>query len=77
MNTEQYVHHDKYVTVVSELKGKHRKVCLCWECTKFHPGIQELNCPIAKKVFELCVVEHLVLPVVECPEFKQQELCNE
>lgn len=69
MNTEKYVHHGKEVTVVSELKGKHRDVCLCYSCVNFHPGAEN-NCPIARKVYSLCVEENLTTPVIECPAYE-------
>jgi hypothetical protein len=35
---EKYVHHEAEVSVDSELKGKHRQHCLCFQCDHFKPG---------------------------------------
>lgn len=65
----KYKHHNATVSVREDLKGKHRAHCLCYDCKFFHPEDRELNCPIANKVFQLCVDENIVLPVWECPVF--------
>lgn len=69
MAFEQYVHHGNAVHVRSDLKGKHREHCLCFSCSHFHPEDRAKNCGIADRVYMLCVDEHLVLPVWECPMF--------
>jgi hypothetical protein len=66
----QYEHHKTDVWVRLVQKGVHRDYCLCYACTKFHPGKPD-NCPIAEKVYALCKEESLVLPVWECPVFTQ------
>lgn len=66
----QYQHHGCLVNVDEGLKGKHRDHCLCWRCEKFRPG-QDENCVIAKKVYIVCVENDLVLPVWECPVFRE------
>ena len=68
--TETYVHHGQLVTVVSLLKGKHREICLCFQCSKFHAGKPE-NCPIAQATYENCVKFGTTTPVFECPAFEQ------
>lgn len=70
MKTERYIHHGTEVFVVSELKGRHREVCLCFACRHFFPGSAD-NCPIAQAVFENCVKFSLVTPMVECPKFEE------
>lgn len=65
---EVYEHHGAPVFVDSELKGTHRSHCLCYKCASFHPGTPE-NCPIAQRLYQLCVDEDLVTPVYECPKF--------
>lgn len=69
MAFELYVHHGTEVSVCSDLKGEHRNYCLCYSCFFFRPN-ETLNCPIAQRVYELCVEEDLVLPVWECPAFQ-------
>jgi len=64
-----YIHHDVPVHVRSDLKGKHREHCLCYSCNRFKPDSKE-NCRIAKEVYAVCVREHVVLPVWECPKFE-------
>jgi hypothetical protein len=65
---ERYEHHGAAVFVRKDLKGRHRDNCLCWSCDKLKPG-QPNNCPIAQKLYGLCVEHNLVTPVYECPEF--------
>jgi hypothetical protein len=67
----QYTHHRKLVWVAKDLKGTHREVCLCYDCTKFNPGIPENNCPIANLLYAVALAHNLVTPVFECPEFKE------
>lgn len=69
MAIEWYEHHGKKVAVEDFLKGKHRQHCLCWICDNFTPDNRETNCPIASKLFALCVEYNLVTPVYECPVF--------
>ena len=68
MAIERYVHHGREVAVDSDLKGKHRSHCLCFICDRFNPGASD-NCPIAQKLYGLCVEHNLVTPVYECPDF--------
>jgi hypothetical protein len=63
-----YEHHGATVFVDEGLKGKHREHCLCWRCESFKPGTPE-NCPIAEKLYRICVDENLVTPVYECPVY--------
>jgi len=70
MTVERYVHHGKEVAVLSEGRGKHRERCLCYQgCRFFKPG-QIDNCPIAQKLYELCVEHNLTTPVVECATYE-------
>ena len=69
---KQYLHkehHGATVWVRSDLDGKHREHCLCWDCAKFHPDTPE-NCVTANLVFAVCKECDLVLPVWECPIFQ-------
>ena len=68
---KQYTHHEELVWVDADLQGFHRKFCLCYSCEDFKPDEEE-NCPIAKKVYALCVENNLVTPVWECPFFKEK-----
>ena len=69
MSITQYVHHGNLVFVRTDLKGRHREHCLCFQCRKFIPGDRAQNCPIANEVYANCVKHKLVTPVFECPEF--------
>ena len=69
IETEWYEHHGANVAVRVSLKGQHRAFCLCHACKSFKPDTPE-NCVIAEKVYSLCKEENLVLPVWECPHFK-------
>jgi hypothetical protein len=70
MNTERYKHHNVEVTVVSEVKGKHREHCLCWSCEHFTPHDRGMNCHIANALYALCVEHSLVTPVYECRQYE-------
>lgn len=53
--------------------GKHRDHCLCYSCALFNPDFRNLNCPIANKLFAICVEHNVVTPVWECHDFKSKE----
>lgn len=72
-NYIKYEHWGRDVWVKEEDKGQHRKYCLCWGCMKFDPNDRNENCPIANAVYSLCVLQNLVLPVWECPEFEDAD----
>lgn len=65
---EIYVHHDAVVHVRADLKGKHREHCLCYSCERMTPDSDD-HCPIAAKLYALCVEESICAPVWECPQF--------
>lgn len=69
MSVTQYLHHGAYVSVQSDLKGKHREHCLCHKCGCFIPDNHDKNCRIANLLFELDRAFGLVTPVYECPMF--------
>ena len=69
---EQYNHHGDPVWVRSDLKGRHKEHCLCYQCCQFHPNDRDLNCPIAEHLFTLDRLHNLVTPVWECPDFWQK-----
>ena len=70
MKIVKYEHHNTNVAVREDLKGKHTKNCLCYaNCVFFHPETPKYHCSTAQAVFKLCIDEHLVLPVWECPSY--------
>lgn len=73
---ERYKHHDREVAVQSDLKGKHREHCLCFNYKNFDPDNREENCPIANMLYCFCVLTGLTTPVYECPEFVLEEEDN-
>lgn len=68
---ESYNHHDEKqkVFVIRENKGKHRDCCLCYGCKEF--SLNGGDCLIASFLYELCVDRNMVIPVWECPDFKE------
>ena len=73
----KYKHHGKvYVWVRSDLKGEHRNHCLCYDCSKYHPGSAG-NCPVAQILYEACLLNDMVTPVWECPKFAQDPFAAE
>lgn len=67
-----YLHHGVYVYADENLKGKHREHCLCWKCELFTPENHEANCKLANLNFSNCRLNNMVLPVYECPKFKER-----
>lgn len=73
----RYKHHQKVVVVRSDLKGKHREYCLCWNCDFFFPDDREKNCITANDVYQNCVEWDIVTPVWECPMFRRKRVEDE
>jgi len=75
MKREWYKHHGKVVTVVSQVKGKHREHCLCHKCKRFNPDSKHDNCPWANILYGVCCAEGgpMVTPVYECESFYPRE----
>jgi len=70
LETEKYMHHGKDVSVISQFKGRHREICLCFnECKFFIPGTPE-NCPIAEANYAFDVGQGIVTPILECPKYE-------
>ena len=70
-NVEKYNHHGVDVHVLSDVKGKHRDYCLCFNgCKRFKPESSD-NCEIAASNFANCVKYNTVQPVFECPKFER------
>jgi len=66
-----YEHHGRMMNVVKDRIGMHRELCLCYQdCSFFNPEDRDKNCPIAQKLYELCVQHGLATPVVECETYK-------
>ena len=70
---EKYIHHGVEVSVISEVKGTHRKRCLCHQNCKFFKPNSPDNCPIAQSLYSLCINHNLVTPVFECGRFESKE----
>ena len=69
----KYQHHGIKMSVRKGTVGLHREHCLCYSCEAFVPYQRHLNCPIANKLYALCVEHSVVTPVWECHDFKQKE----
>ena len=71
LNIMRYEHHGEKVFVKEDQLGMHREHCLCWECGEFYPEPEDMdqNCPIARVLFNLCVLLNIVTPVWECPNW--------
>ena len=74
---EKYNHHGRQVSVVSEVKGKHREHCLCHKnCIHFKPDAErEENCQYANMLYAMCCMSGgpLVTPVYECEMYEQED----
>ncbi len=69
MEVERYEHHGGQVWVRSELRGLHRRHCLCHACALFKPNTPE-NCPQAQELYEFCVKHNATAPMWECSGFQ-------
>ena len=73
MAVERYRHHNADVAVVSEYKGRHRDICLCFHgCKFFKPGSED-HCEIASENYLMCVKYSLCAPVLECAKFSRDD----
>ena len=70
MKYQYYIHHSEYVPVWVRrvLKGKHRKFCLCHDCSRFNPGTKE-HCFMAQQIYCIDISLEMVTPVWGCPRF--------
>lgn len=72
MKYVEYEHYGNKVKVRKELKGHHRRYCLCHEhCVHFKPNTDD-NCEIAQAVYDNCVKFGIVTPMWECPKFVEK-----
>jgi hypothetical protein len=76
MKPVQYTHHGVIVWVDFDLIGKHKKFCLCYNCSSLvlEQDTTKQNCPIAQELFEINKKYNIVTPVWECPEFKVKKV---
>ena len=65
---EQYTHR----WVRSDLKGRHREFCECYQCALFHPN-KDNNCQRAQRLYEFDVTWDCVTPMWECPDFVEDK----
>lgn len=73
MQTTRYTHHGREVVANAELKGRHREICLCYECGNFKPGEPD-NCAAAQQLYQLVVAGPIcVAPVLECDNFVEKQ----
>jgi hypothetical protein len=69
---ENYEKNNKKSWVRSDLKGKQKEFCMCWDCKKFNPEAEDKGCSIIKTVLSLASEKNIVLPVWECGQFEQK-----
>jgi hypothetical protein len=67
---ERYSHHGNMVWVRSDLKGKHREHCLCFECKRFNAEYPENKCRLADHLYTFCRLTGCVTPMYECQMFE-------
>ena len=68
----RYLHHGVMVAVRSDLKGKHREHCSCYQCARFHPNDRAKNCRIANALYAFDQLAEVTTPVWECQQFKEK-----
>lgn len=64
----QFMHHGKLVIGRTDLKGRHREHCLCFDCDKFSFD-KEKNCRIANLLFAVDQQCEITTPVFYCAKF--------
>jgi len=69
---ESYERNGKRAWVRSDLKGRQKEFCMCWDCGNFKPEAENKGCPIINGVLTMAAAENIVLPVWECGEFQQK-----
>ena len=69
---EKYERNGKTAWVRSDLKGKQKEYCMCWDCKKFNPTTDDKGCSIIKNVLSLANNSNIVLPVWECGIFEKK-----
>lgn len=69
---ENYEKYSKKAWVRSDLKGKQKEFCMCWDCENFEPETDDKGCDIIKNVLTMATERNIVLPVWECGEFEEK-----
>jgi len=69
---ENYERNNKKAWVRSDLKGKQKEFCMCWDCMKFKPETDDKGCNIIKNVLSMATERNIILPVWECGVFKKK-----
>jgi hypothetical protein len=72
----KWIHHGKEVFTDEDQMNQHRIHCLCFRCKLLNTEDREKNCPIANKLFVICVESDITAPVFECPKFLNKENRN-
>ncbi len=55
--------------VRTDLDGRHKEHCMCWDCASFKPEREDKGCAVIQQVLGLAAKENIVLPVWECARF--------
>ena len=58
--------------VRSDLKGRQKEFCMCWDCTGFKSETEDKGCGIIREVLQLASARKIVLPVWECARFTRK-----
>jgi len=66
----KYEHFGNEVSVMEDMKGKHKDFCLCYKCSKLKPDEAD-NCKLAQLVYDLCRLSGSTLVMWECKEFER------
>ena len=67
---ENYARSGKQAWVRSDLKGRQKEFCMCWDCRTFQPEAADKGCPTILGVLKMAAEKNIVLPVWECGEFQ-------
>ena len=67
---EKYERSGKTAWVRSDLKGRQKQFCMCWDCRRFSPESEDKGCPVIRQVLKVAADSNIVLPVWECELFE-------
>ena len=70
-NPVKQEHYGVEVWVNPLTEGMRDEECLCLNCDSLKMG--EDNCPIAKKLYKICVEDNMALTITICKEFEEKE----
>lgn len=66
------IHYGQEVWVNPTTEGLRKSECLCLNCDNLKLGWKN-NCPIAQKLYKICVSEDVAMVITRCPLWKEEQ----